>query len=287
MKSAFSTLPPCAGIGLRDPHHREFLDTRPAIGWVEVHSENFFGAGGETLRVLEAVRQHIPVSLHGVGLSLGSGDRASREKSRSHLKKLKSLVERIAPAAVSDHLCWSAVGGAYLNDLLPLPYTREALAVVCSRVHEAQEYLGRPLLVENVSSYLEFRGAELPEWDFLAEVARRTGCGILLDVNNIHVSAQNHGFKARNYLAAIPVGCVAEIHLAGHEETDGLLVDTHSRPVCAEVWALFEEALARFGPCPCLIEWDNDIPPLAELLREAGKAQALLDNREKRHARVA
>lgn len=269
-------LPLAAGIGLRDPHHREVIETLPAVGWMEVHSENFFASGGEPLRVLEAVRRCYPVSLHGVGLSLGSGDRLSRQSCRHHLDKLKALVDRIEPAAVSEHLCWSAVDGHFLNDLLPLPYTREALATVCERIDEAQTVLGRSILIENLSSYLCFAGADLPEWEFVAEVAKRTGCGILLDVNNIHVSARNLGFDPLDFLAAIPPASVGEIHLAGYEEEGGLLVDTHSRPVQPAVWELYGEALARFGPRPTLIEWDNDIPPLDVLLAEANKAECLL-----------
>lgn len=280
-----SALPATAGIGLRAPHHREVLAAPPAVGWLEVHSENFFGAGGEPLAVLEAVRARYPVSLHGVGMSLGSAD----DLSLCHLAKLKALAERIEPAAISEHLCWSSAAGRYLNDLLPLPYTREALDLVCEHVARVQDFLGRAILVENVSSYLRFAGAEMPEWEFVAAVARRSGCGILLDVNNIYVNARNHGFDALDYLAAIPAGCVGEIHLAGYEvEDDGLLSDTHSRPVHAPVWALYEQALARCGAVATLIEWDNDIPPLAELVAEATKAGRLLaTTREARHARAA
>ncbi|HTY98533.1 MAG TPA: DUF692 domain-containing protein [Rhodocyclaceae bacterium] len=281
-----ATLPAAAGIGLRSLHHRQVLEAPPDVGWLEVHSENFFAAGGEPLRVLEAVRERYPVSLHGVGLSLGSAD----ELSRRHLEKLKALAERIEPAAISEHLCWSSVYGRYLNDLLPLPYTREALDTVCARVSRTQDFLGRAIMVENVSSYLRFAGAEIPEWDFVAAVARRTGCGILLDVNNIYVSARNHGFDAQAYLAAIPADRVWEIHLAGYEEEEegGLLVDTHSRPVYEPVWQLYAQALARFGPVPTLIEWDNDIPALATLVAEADKAERLLGaSREARHARAA
>lgn len=280
-----ASLPAAAGIGLRAPHHRQVLEAPPEVGWLEVHSENFFGAGGEPLRVLEAVRARYPLSLHGVGLSLGSSD----ELSRRHLEKLKALVDRIQPAAISEHLCWSSVGGRYLNDLLPLPYTREALDTVCERVARTQDFLGRAILVENVSSYLRFAGAEIPEWEFVAAVARRTGCGILLDVNNIYVNACNHGFAAHDYLAAIPPASVGEIHLAGFEaEEDGLLIDTHSRPVSDPVWALYADALAHCGPVATLIEWDNDIPALAVLVAEADQAERLLARtREACHARAA
>ena len=271
--TSVTSLPASAGIGLRAPHHREVLTAPPKVGWLEVHSENYFGPGGEPLRVLEAVRANYPVSLHGVGLSLGSAD----ELSLAHLRKLKALADRIEPAAISEHLCWSSIDHRFLNDLLPLPYTREALDHACARIAQAQDFLGRRLLIENVSSYLRFAGAEMAEWEFVAALARRTGCGILLDVNNIYVSACNHGFCAQAYLAAMPAAAIGEIHLAGYEEEDGLLVDTHSRPVYAPVWELYAEALGRFGPVPTLIEWDNVIPELAVLVGEAHKAQRLLD----------
>ncbi len=283
-------LPAQAGIGLRAPHYREVLADWPDLGWFEVHSENFFLPGGEPLRVLDAVRERYPLSLHGVGLSLGSIDALNQD----HLRKLKALIERVRPAAVSEHLCWSSIGGLYLNDLLPLPYSEEALSSVCERICQAQDFLGRRIMVENVSSYVRFKGAAMPEWEFLAEVARRSDCDILLDVNNIFVSASNHGFSPLDYLRAIPGQRVAEIHLAGYETDEGepadedFLVDTHSRPVSEAVWDLYSEALKRFGPKPTLIEWDNDIPALSALLAEAAKAQALLDEHQQRfHARAA
>lgn len=267
------SLPRQAGIGLRAPHLQQVRQETPAVAWFEVHSENYFAAGGPALATLEAVRQHYPLSLHGVGMSLGGADALDRE----HLGRLRALAERIEPAAVSEHLCWSAIGGRWLNDLLPLPYTREALARVCDHVDEVQTALGRLILVENVSSYLRFLPEDMPEWEFIAAVARRTGCGLLLDVNNIHVSACNHGFAAADFIAGIPVDAVAEIHLAGYEEVDGLLVDTHSRPIYPEVWELYRAALEHFGPVPTLIEWDQDIPPFAVLQGEAAQAQACLD----------
>lgn len=277
-------LPARAGIGLRAPHFGGVLETWPDVGWFEVHSENFFAAGGEPLRVLEAVRSRYPVSLHGVGLSLGSSD----ELSLRHLHKLKILVDRIEPAAVSEHLCWCSVNGRYLNDLLPLPYTEEALALLCARIDRVQDFLGRSILVENVSSYLRFAGAEMPEWIFLAEVARRTGCGLLLDVNNIYVSACNHGFDAREYLRAIPADRVGEIHLAGFEQVEDFLFDSHSRPVYPAVWDLYDEALTRFGPRPTLIEWDNDLPAFEVLVAEMNQADRRLAAAAKaRHARAA
>ena len=280
-------LPAQAGIGLRAPHSREILASLPDIAWLEVHSENFFGPGGEALRVLDALRQHYPLSLHGVGLSLGSVDPLEQ----SHLRKLKALIERVQPAAVSEHLCWSSIGGRFLNDLLPLPYSEEALVTVCEKIRLTQDFLGRRIMVENVSSYVRLSGATMTEWEFLAEVAQRSDCDILLDVNNIHVSASNHGFSAVDYLDAIPGQRIGEIHLAGYETDEGdpaeedFLVDTHSRPVSAPVWDLYAEALRRFGPKPTLIEWDNDIPELAVLLAEAGKAQKLLTSMaERAHA---
>lgn len=279
-----TTLPARAGIGLRALHHREVLEAPPDVGWLEVHSENFFGPGGEPLRVLAAVRARYPVSLHGVGLSLGSAD----ELSQRHLKKLRALADRIEPAAISEHLCWSSVDHRFLNDLLPLPYTREALDCACERIDRAQEYLGRNILIENVSSYLRFADAEIPEWEFVATVARRTGCDLLLDINNIYVSACNHGFSAHNYLATMPPERIREIHLAGFEMEEGLLIDTHSRPVHEPVWQLYAEALGRFGPVPTLIEWDNDIPSLDILVAEASKAERLMASAtEVRHARAA
>lgn len=279
-----TTLPCRAGIGLRAPHLRQVREESPPVAWFEVHSENYFVSGGPALAALESVRQRYPLSLHGVGMSLGGAD----DLDRDHLRRLKALAERIQPAAISEHLCWSAIGGRWLNDLLPLPYTREALDRVCKHVDQVQEVLGRAILVENVSSYLRFLPEDMPEWVFVAEVARRTGCKLLLDVNNIHVSACNHGFDAMDFLAGIPVNMVAEIHLAGYEEVDGLLVDTHSRPVYPRVWELYRAALERFGALPTLIEWDQDIPPLEVLLAEAAQAQTYLDAvGKKRHALAA
>ena len=266
-------VPVSAGIGLRSPHYREILETEPDIGWLEVHSENYFGRGGQPLAFLERLRGHYPVSLHGVGLSLGSADGLRH----SHLVQLKALADRLESAMVSDHLCWAAIGTRHLNDLLPLPYTEEALDVVCANIGQAQDFLGRELVVENVSSYLQFSDSHIPEWEFVAEVARHSGCGLLLDVNNIYVSAVNHGFDALLYLDAIPAEAVREIHLAGFDSNGQCLIDTHGRPVAGPVWNLYGEALSRVGPVPTLIEWDTDLPPLTILLEEAQKAQEILD----------
>ncbi|HXV09076.1 MAG TPA: DUF692 domain-containing protein [Burkholderiales bacterium] len=275
-----AAIPVRVGIGLRPPHYRQLLSELPAVGWLEVHSENYFSRGGQPLHFLARARGHYPLSLHGVGLSLGSADALSTD----HLMHLKRLIERLEPGAVSDHLCWGAIGGRHLNDLLPLPYTDEALQLVCAHIDEAQAFLGRELLIENVSSYLQFSASVIPEWEFLAAVARRTGCGILLDVNNIYVSSVNHGFDPLRYLEAMPDGAVQEVHLAGFDTvpvaggTGGsVLIDTHGKRVAEPVWNLYREALSRLGAVPTLIEWDTDIPPLATLLEEARKAQEILD----------
>jgi uncharacterized protein (UPF0276 family) len=269
-------VPARAGIGLRAPHYRELLDRRPDIGWVEVHSENYFGGGGQPRWFLERVRRDYPVSFHGVGLSLGSADPLSSE----HLTSLRALIERFEPCLVSEHLSWSASGGRYLNDLLPLPYTEEALGVFCDHLAQAQEHLGRRMLIENPSSYVAWSHSTIPEFEFLSAVAERTGCGILLDVNNVYVSATNHGFDAHAYLAAIPVAPVEEIHLAGFDRGEHCLIDTHGKPVAAPVWELYAEAMRRFGPAPTLIEWDTDLPSLDVLLDEAAKADALSGARD-------
>jgi len=269
-------LPLGAGIGLRSSHMQKLLDTRPALGWVEVHSENYFGHGIPLAYLLRA-RELYPVSLHGVGMSVGSTDALDL----AHLGDLKSLIDAVEPVLVSEHLSWGSVGGQHLNDLLPLPYTEEALDHVVARLAEVQDRLGRSILVENISSYLQLCDSSIPEWEFLAEVATRSGCGILLDVNNIYVSAVNHGFDPREYLRAIPTWAVQEIHLAGFTRNrfgDGeILVDTHSRRVAPAVWRLYAETLAGFGRRPTLIEWDSDLPPLSVLLDEAAKAQRLLE----------
>ena len=263
--------PSGAGIGLRTRHYRDFLDSRPGVGWLEVHSENYFGAGGFDLHVLERVRRDYPVSLHGVGLGLGSVGGWSE----AHLDKLARLVERIQPAFVSEHLSWNAVDGRSFNDLLPLPHTREALLLVRERVERAQERLGRRLLVENVSAYID-GGGEMSEGELLAELARRTGCGLLLDVNNLYVNQVNHGGGALETMQAIPRNLVEEIHLAGHLVTADGLIDHHGNRVAAPVWQLYEAALERFGGVPTLIEWDTDLPELGVLLDEAAKAAARL-----------
>ncbi|MGB8338042.1 MAG: DUF692 domain-containing protein, partial [Burkholderiales bacterium] len=265
-------IPAQAGIGLRSPHYRELLDKLPSLAFLEVHSENFFGEGGQPHWFLGQLRQHYALSLHGVGLSLGTAD----ELSIAHLTKLKKLIERYEPSLVSEHLCWGAVSGRHTNDLLPLPYTEEALALMCRHVDEAQTFLRRQMLVENVSSYLQFSHSTIPEWEFVSAVAQRTGCGILLDVNNIYVNAINHGFSAAAYIRAIPSEAVQEFHLAGFDDNGLCLIDTHGKKVCAEVWQLYADAITLKGNKPTLIEWDADIPALDILLGEADKANKIL-----------
>lgn len=269
------------GIGLRAPHYQDLLNTRPkTIGWLEIHSENYFADGGTHHRYLTALREHYPISLHGVGLYIGSSDPFDPQ----HLQSLKSLIKRIKPIRVSEHLCWGAINGKVLNDLLPLPYTEEALSHFCAKTNQLQDYLGQQILIENPSSYLQFAHSTLSEQEFLVAVAERTGCGILLDVNNVYVSAINHHMDAEAYLAAIPTHHVQEIHLAGFEDNGVCLIDSHGKAVADAVWALYQQAIQRFGQQPTLIEWDNDIPALEVLLAEAAHAQQLM---ESHHALLA
>jgi uncharacterized protein len=272
-----SPIPAKAGIGLRFQHHQSVLDARPDVTWMEVHTENYMG-GGSPIRCLEAIRRDIPISLHGVGLSLGSAEGLDQ----AHLDRIRQVAERIEPDLTSEHIAWSINGGTYLADLLPLPMTEEALAVVCRHVDHVQSTLGRRILVENPSTYMQFRHSTIPEWEFMAAVAARTGCGILCDVNNIYVSAKNHGWDPLAYLAALPPDAIDEVHLAGHsirQLADGgtLRIDDHASRVINEVWSLYEEALRKFGPVPTLIEWDQNVPPLDVLVEEARHADALID----------
>ena len=267
------------GIGLRQPHYREVFERRPELAFLEVHSENFFLEGGASMHALERARAAYPISLHGVGLSLGSADRLAEE----HLAKLKRLVERVEPALVSEHLSWGAVGGVHFNDLLPLPHTNETLALLADRVDHVQATLKRRILVENLSAYVEFRDSDMTETAFLAELARRTGCGLLLDINNLYVNAANFGFDPVERLAELDGATVGQIHLAGHAVVDDCLVDTHGSVVCDPVWDLYAHACARFGAKPTLIEWDTDLPALDVLLSQAARASAIA-RREVAHA---
>ena len=269
-------LPPRSGIGLRAPHYHSFLQRQPRLDFIEVHSENFFGSanreiGGQPLRLLERLRADYALSLHGIGLSLGAAQPVSRE----HLKQLKLLVDRFAPQWVSDHLAWVGIDGIYLNDLLPLPYTEEALSIVVDNIRATQDFLGRSILLENPSCYLAFAHSTIPEWEFMNAIAQRTQCGILLDVNNVYVSATNLGFDPQEYLLHIDAAAVQEIHLAGFSRSDTLLIDTHSRPVDDAVWSLYAFALRQIGARPTLVEWDAELPTLELLLEESGKADRL------------
>jgi uncharacterized protein (UPF0276 family) len=271
-------VPARAGIGLRAEHYRELDARRPAVAFLEVHSENYFGRGGIPHHYLERLRRDYPLSLHGVGLSLGSCDPLDA----AHLRRIAELIERYQPSLVSEHLAWSSIGARHANDLLPMPYIEEAVDQFARRIAEVQDALGRELLVENVSCYLEYRDSSMAEWEFVTEVVQRSGCGLLLDVNNIYVNAVNHGFDPYRYLAGIPGARVREVHLAGHAVNrfdDGeLVIDTHNARVCPPVWELYREALRRFGPRPTLIEWDTDLPALDVLLEEAALADRELEN---------
>ena len=266
------SLPHIAGIGLRAPHYLEVLEQRPALGWVEVHSENFFG-GGAPLHTLLQVAQHYPVSLHGVGMGLASPDPLDA----GHLRELRQLCDAVGPASVSEHLCWNSYGGIAINDLLPFPYTQDALSHVAARVQQVQEVLDRQILIENLSYYVAFSNSEMREEEFLSELVARTGCGILFDVNNLFVNAVNLGVDAQAFIHGIPAAAVGEYHLAGPSLIDGCLVDTHSAQVFDEAWALYESALQHIGKRPTLIEWDVDSPALSVLQGEAHKAQHRMD----------
>lgn len=265
-----------AGIGLRAKHYEAILEEKPKIGWIEVHPENYFG-GGTHRHYLGKAREHYPLSLHAVGLSLGS----DQPVDENHMRQFKELIDIFEPFQVSDHVSWSASGNAHLNDLLPLPYTQETLQRLCDNIDRVQNYFGRTILVENPSTYLSFTIDEMSEYEFMNRIAAQTGCHVLLDVNNIYVQSINHDFDAYHYLDNIKLDPVKEIHLAGHtkrEFDDGtILVDTHNRPVCDEVWSLYEHAIKKFGDVPTLIEWDGDIPALSELVNQSDKAQTVID----------
>jgi uncharacterized protein (UPF0276 family) len=273
MKDASQTRSLGVGIGLRAPHYHELRTHKPAIGWLEAHTENYLGDGGYDLHVLTRLRERYPISLHGVGLGLGS----ARGFSPEHLQRIAALVERIDPCLVSEHLCWGAVADRSLNDLLPLPLTEQALTLMCERVDRIQDALRRRVLVENISTYLRFASDDLDEAYFLNELGSRTGCGILLDVNNLYVNQRNHGTDAAAIIDAIEPRHVGEIHLAGHLVTELAVIDQHGDRVNDAVWELYRRALRRFGDVPTLIEWDADVPALDVLLDEAARAQRCLD----------
>jgi len=272
LRSPAGHIPLGVGIGLRAPHYRTFLEQRPKVDWLEIHSENYFDTGGWDAHVLEQLRQDYPISMHGVGLGLGS----AQGFSEAHLKRVYELAQRIEPALISEHLCWDAVGQRHLNDLLPLPLTQQALDLVCQRVDQVQSVLGRQILLENVSTYLRFHDDAMGETEFLAAVVARTGCGILLDVNNLYVNQCNHHEDAVAALHAIAPHMVGEMHLAGHLVTADAVIDNHGDRVVKEVWDLYALALQRFGAVSTLIEWDTDIPELEILLEEAARARAIV-----------
>lgn len=270
-------MPHSAGTSLKPAHYHEILDNEPKAAWFEVHAENYMGAGGPPHHYLGRIRERYPLSVHGVGLSIGG----ARPIDEDHLTRLRDVVRRYEPALVSEHLAWSTHDDIYYPDLLPLPYTAETLGVVCDHVDRVQEVLGRRILIENPSTYVVFETSTMPEVSFLSTLVARTGCGLLLDVNNVFVSATNHGFDATAYLADFPMTAVDEIHLAGHAEDQDetgapLLIDSHDRAVSDCVWALYQNVIAKTGPIPTLIEWDADIPNLERLLHEARLADEIL-----------
>lgn len=271
------SIPAAAGIGLRGPHHRAFLEDTPDIAWLEVHSENYMAPDSVAAAALTNIRERYPICLHGVGLSIGSTDALNTQ----HIARLRQLIDRIEPGIVSEHLSWSSIDGEYLHDLLPLPYTEEALRHFVSRVDAVQTALGRTIAIENVSSYLQYTHSTISEPEFLTEVAARTGCGIVLDINNVYVSASNHDFSPIDYIDAVPPIHVAEVHLAGHSQQRfrgrPVLVDTHDGPVCGQVWSLFRVAYQRLAHVPVLIEWDARLPELGVLIAEAQTAQRIMD----------
>jgi len=259
------------GMGLRPPHYQTVVDTKPAVDWFEIISEDFLVDGGTPLYYLDKIRQDYPMAMHGVSLSIGSCDPLDMD----YLKRLKDLIARVDPLWVSDHLCWTGVNGVNMHDLMPLPYTEESVNHVVERVEEVQNYLDRPILLENVSSYVAYRASEMTEWEFLTQIAEKANCLILLDVNNIYVSAFNHGFDPQEYLDAIPKERVQQFHMAGHDNCGTHIIDTHDETIIPDVWALYERAVKRFGSVATLIERDANIPPVSELLEEVNQAKEL------------
>ncbi len=259
------------GLGLRTVHYDEILHGHPAVDWFEAVTENYLVPGGKPVHMLERIRERYPVVLHGVSMSIGGTDPLNMD----YLRELKSLTARIQPEWVSDHLCWTGVNGRNLHDLMPLPYTGEAVRHVADRVARVQDFLGRRILLENVSSYMTYASSEMDEWEFLAAIAIRADCDVLLDINNIYVSAFNHGFDPLTYLERIPVNRVRQFHLAGHDHCGDYIIDTHDAPVAGDVWNLYQAAVRRFGPVATMIERDANIPPLVELVTELEQARVL------------
>jgi uncharacterized protein (UPF0276 family) len=261
------------GLGLRPQHYPDILNGSPRIDWFEIISENYMVPGGQPLAMLDKIAARYPLVMHGVSMSIAS----TAPFDEDYIDGLKALARRVEPKWISDHLCWTGVHGVNLHDLLPFPYTREALDHVSARIHHVQERLGRPLCIENVSTYVTFKSSEMTEWEFIAEMARRTGCWLLLDVNNIYVSAFNHGFDPEEFMDAIPREAVVQFHLAGHSEMGTHIIDTHDHPITPEVWQVYEKALQRFGPVSTMIERDDNIPPLAELVEELNTAREIAE----------
>lgn len=262
------------GLGLRTQHYDDFLNAPQPVDWLEVISDNYMVAGGKPLAILDRIRADYPMAMHGVSLSIGAVNGLNPD----YLRKLKALEQRIEPMWVSDHLCWTGAHGRKLHDLMPLPFTQEAIDVVTRNVHYAQDVLQRPLVLENVSSYVEFDCSEMTEWEFLTEISEATGCKLLLDINNIYVSSFNHGFSADEFINGVPIDSVMQFHLAGHQNNGDHLIDTHDHPVCGDVWDLYRKALQRFGYVPTMIERDDRIPPLKELLTELAIARSIADD---------
>lgn len=269
-------IPEKSGIGLRAPHYQAMMDTPPAVGFVEIHSENYFGRGGKPHHYLEHISQDYPISFHGVGLSLGSTDPLNPD----HIKRLRELIDQYQPILISEHLSWGSINNLYLNDLLPLPYTEESLKLMVDKVAEMQDRLARQCLIENISSYLEYTESTIPEQEFIVALSQRSGCGILLDVNNVYVNSQNHNFDPYQFINDIPPHLVKEYHLAGHVKNTfaggHILIDSHNRPVAKDVWNLFEHAVNVVGQHPTLIEWDSELPSLSTLVNEAHQADGYL-----------
>jgi uncharacterized protein len=261
------------GLGLRAQHYDEILNGNPPIDWFEVISENYMLPGGQPLRVLDRIRERYPMVMHGVSLSIASTAPPNFE----YLGELRDLAKRVEPKWISDHLCWTGVHGKNLHDLLPIPYTNEALDHVISRVQLVQDYLGRAIVLENVSTYVQFNNSEMTEWEFLSELSRRSGCWLLFDVNNVYVSAFNHGYDPRTFLAGIPADRVVQFHMAGHSHMETHIIDTHDQPVCEEVWDLYADALKRFGHVSTIIERDDNIPPLEELIVEVNRTREIAE----------
>lgn len=269
------------GLGLRSDHYAEVLSGKSSVSWFECTTENYMGDGGRPLQILEQVRRDRPIALHGVSMSLAGTDPLNQD----YLQRLKLLVDRIQPAIVSDHCCWTGIGGENLHDLMPVPFTEDVVRHVVGRIQKVQDFLGRRILLENVSSYITFKHSEMTEWEFLAQICRRADCGLVLDVNNVFVSATNHGFNPLEFIRGIPVGRVGQLHLAGHSRTetpDGklLLIDTHDHPVCPEVWDLYRQVLQRFGRVSTMVEWDAEIPDYATLEAELWKARTIEQEEE-------